>query len=211
MAEPDRATRRLEWAVTAILALAAVATAWSSYQATRWNGEQAKAASRTTGIRIEAARAQGEAEAQTEVDVATFIQWVDAHANEHEDLEDFYEERFRDEFTPAFEAWLATDPFANPDAPPTPFAMDEYQLEARDEAEQLDREGVVSSEVVQRDIRRAGAYVLAVVMFSVALFFGGISTKLGGHRARVTMVALSGAVFLGTLIWVATMPVAFSF
>src|SRR4029450_2064357 len=127
------------------------------------NGEQAKAASRTTGIRIEAARAQGEAEAQTEVDVATFIQWVDAHANEHEELEGFYEERFRDEFTPAFEAWVGTDPSANPDAPATPFAMDEYQLEARNEAERLDREGVVSSEVVQGDLRGAAACVLEVV------------------------------------------------
>ena len=34
-------------------ALAAVATAWSSYQATRWNGKQAKAAGRTNAIRIQ--------------------------------------------------------------------------------------------------------------------------------------------------------------
>jgi hypothetical protein len=34
-----------ELAATILLAAAAVATAWSSYQATRWNGEQAKTAS----------------------------------------------------------------------------------------------------------------------------------------------------------------------
>ena len=36
-----------DWAeigATLLLAVAAVATAWSSYQANRWNGEQAKAA-----------------------------------------------------------------------------------------------------------------------------------------------------------------------
>ena len=58
-------TDRVELLSTILLALAAVATAWSSYQASRWNGEQAKAASRTNAIRIEAARAQGLAEAQT--------------------------------------------------------------------------------------------------------------------------------------------------
>ena len=53
--------------------VAAPGTSWSSYQATRWNGEQAKAASRTNAIRIDAARAQGLGQAQTQVDVATFI------------------------------------------------------------------------------------------------------------------------------------------
>ena len=70
----------VEIVATVLLSLAAVATAWSGYQATRWNGEQAKAASRTNAIRVEAARAQGLSESQTQVDVATFIQWVDAYA-----------------------------------------------------------------------------------------------------------------------------------
>jgi len=48
-----------ELVATVLLSLAAVATAWSGYQATRWNGEQAKASSRTNAIRVEAARAQG--------------------------------------------------------------------------------------------------------------------------------------------------------
>ena len=67
----------VEIAATVLLAFAAVATAWSSYQATRWNGEQAKTAGSVNKIRIEAARAAGLANAQQQVDVATFMQWVD--------------------------------------------------------------------------------------------------------------------------------------
>ena len=51
----------------------AVATAWSSYQATRWNGEQAKTSGSVNKTRIEAARASDLANAQQQVDVATFI------------------------------------------------------------------------------------------------------------------------------------------
>ena len=80
-------TDRAEIVATVLLAVAAVATAWSGYQATRWN-EQAKASARTNAIRIEAARAQGLAEAQTEVDIATFIQWVDAYALGRTELTD---------------------------------------------------------------------------------------------------------------------------
>ena len=72
----------IELFATLLLAVAAVATAWSSYQANRWNGEQVKAGSRTNALRIDAARAQGLAEAETQVDVATFIQWVNAYATD---------------------------------------------------------------------------------------------------------------------------------
>ncbi len=212
MAEPTRTAgaKHLELLATVLLAVAAVATAWSSYQATRWNGEQAKAASQTNAIRIDAARAQGEAQAETEVDVALFIQWVDADAQDEDDLADFYASRFRDEFQPAFDAWLATAPFADPEAPPSPFAMEEYQLEARTQAEELDRQAEASAALVRRNIQRAGNYVLAVVLFAVALFFAGISTKLVGERLRLVLLLVGWIVFLSTAAWIATFPISFA-
>ena len=199
---------RVEIAATVLLALAAVATAWSSYQATRWNGEQAKAASRTNAIRIDAARAQGLGEAQQEVDVATFTEWVDAYARKETELVDFYSKRFRPEFNPAVDAWIATRPLRNEDAPLTPFAMPQYRLAAKADARRLDAEAEVSAAAVQRDIQRGSNYVLGVVLFAVALFFAGMSTKLGTPRLRMITVALGCAIFLGTVIWIATFPVS---
>ena len=72
---------RLEVIATVLLALATVGTAWSGYQASRWNGEQAKAAARGTALRIESAKAAGLADTQTQVDVGTFTAWVDAFAS----------------------------------------------------------------------------------------------------------------------------------
>ncbi len=93
-----------------LLALAAVATAWSSYQASRWTGEQAKAFSAANAARVESTRASNLANAQTEIDIAIFTQWVDARLQKDEKLEDFYQQRFRDEFEPAFHAWLDANP-----------------------------------------------------------------------------------------------------
>ena len=70
--------------------VATVATAWSGYQSTRWNGEQAKAAGRANALRIESAKAAGLANTQTEVDVATFTQWVNAYSLGQFALADFY-------------------------------------------------------------------------------------------------------------------------
>ena len=193
---------------TVLLALAAVATAWSGYQATRWNGEQAKASSRTNAIRVEAARYQGLAESQTQVDVATFIQWVDAYALDRQELVDFYFKRFRKEFRPAVTAWLATRPLKNPKAPLTPFAMPQYKLAAAAEARRLDAEAEISSATVRRNIQRGSNYVLGVVLFSVSLFFAGMSTKLADRRLRTITLTLGCLVFLGTLIWIASSPVS---
>jgi len=199
---------RVEVASTVLLACAAVATAWSSYQATRWNGEQTRASSRTNAIRIEAARAQGLAQFQTQVDVATFTEWVDAYAREETELADFYFKRFRTEFKPAVEAWLATRPLRNPNAPLTPFAMPQYRLAATAEAERLDTEAEVSSATVRRNIQRASNYVLGVVLFAVSLFFAGMSTKLQTPGLRTSLLVIGCVVFLGTLVWVATFPLS---
>ena len=203
-------TDRVEVAATVLLSLAAVATAWSGYQATRWNGEQTKASSRTNAIRIEAARAQGLSQAQTQVDVATFTQWVDAFAHKETELADLYFKRFRPEFKPAVTAWLATRPLKNADAPLTPFAMPQYKLAAAEEAKRLDAEAEVSAAQVRRNIQRASNYVLGVVLFSVALFFAGMSTKLSEPRLRLLTVGVGSAVFLGTLAWIATSPISLS-
>jgi hypothetical protein len=201
---------RTELVATVLLAVAAVATAWSGYQATRWNGEQAKASSRTNAIRIDAARAQGLAEAQKEVDVATFIQWVDAYAHRETQLTTFYERRLREELKPAFAAWLATEPLTNANAPLTPFVMPQYVLSAEEEAERLDTEAEVSAALVRRNIQRSSNYVLGVVLFSVALFFAGTSTKLTNPRLRAVAVGVGCIVFLGTLVWIASSPISLS-
>ena len=182
-----------ELAATVLLACAAVATAWSSYQATRWNGEQAKTASRVNKTRIEAARAAGRANAETQVDIATFIQWVDAYAKDETELESFYRTRFREEFKPAFDAWIATRPLESSGAAPTPFALPQYKLASAAEAERLDAEAEVLAATVRRDIQRASNYVLAVVLFAVALFFAGMSTKLSGPASARRCWRLGGS------------------
>ena len=201
---------RLEVAATVLLAAATVATAWSGYQASRWNGEQAKAASRTNALRIDAARAQGLAEAQTEVDVATFTQWANAYVREETELANFYFRRFRKEFKPAVNAWIATRPLTNPEAPLTPFALPQYKLAANAEVERLDAETELSSASVRRNIQRSTNYVLCVVLFAAALFFAGISTRFESDRLRAVCLGMGMFVFLGTLIWMATSPVSLS-
>lgn len=204
----DGGRDRLELVATVLLSCATLATAWSGYQSTRWNGEQVKAGGRANALRIESAKAADLANAQSGIDVATFTQWVNAYAQDQTRLADFYFKRFREEFRPAVTSWVATRPLKSPNAPLTPFAMSQYKLEARADADRLAAQAEVFAAQVRRNIQRASNYVLGVVLFAVALFFAGMSTKLGAHRLRVITLALGCVLFLGTAIWIATFPVS---
>lgn len=210
MTEPRTGTRRTETFAAVLLALAAVATAWSSYQASRWTGEQAETFSAANASRVESTRASDLANSQTQVDIATFVQWVDAHLGGDRELATFYERRFRDEFRPAFRAWLASDPFEDPDAPPSPFTMDAYLVDARVQAARLERTANDLAEQAREDVQRATNYVLGVVLFAIVLFCAGIGSKVGDDRLQRIVVGVGAAVFLLAVAWIATFPISLS-
>ena len=205
-----RFDRRVELAATVLLAVAAVATAWASYQSARWRGEQAKASGASIAARVESTREASVANRNAQVDVALFTQWVDAFVREETELADFYMRRFRDEFRPAFQAWTATRPRTNPSAPLSPFAMPEYKLTATEQAEDLEAKAAAFSVRVGQFIQRADNYSLAVVLFAASLFFAGISTRLRSTTSRAVVLGLGSALFLGTVVWIATFPVSLS-
>jgi hypothetical protein len=142
--------------------------------------------------------------------VAPKRDWVNADTSKDTALANFYRNRFRQEFRPAFRAWMATRPDENPDAPPTPFAMPEYRLASTANAERLDQAAEESSASVATNIQRATNYVLGVVLFAVALFFAGMSTKLQTPVLRRTLLVFGSLLFSGTVAWIATFPVSVS-
>jgi hypothetical protein len=202
-----RLDHRLELLATALLALAAVATAWATYQSARWHGKQAEAQSASIAARVESDKEANVANRQAQIDVALFTQWVNAYGSRNRKLAVFYEDRFTARFEPAFRAWIATKPLVTPGAPSSPFDMSEYKLAALQESERLERVAAAASDAVRLDIQRADNYTLAVVLFAVTLFFAGISTKLRERSSRIVILALGYTIFLGTAVWIATFPV----
>jgi hypothetical protein len=204
--EATSSDRRLELFATVLLAVATLATAWSAYQSREWTGEQSQGYSRANATRADVNRTAALANRQVQIDVATFTQWVDAHAQGRAPLAAFYAARFRNEFKPAFRAWLATKPFTNRAAPKTPFAMPQYRLQAAARADRLEAVADAASQGAKDANQHADNYMLAVVLFASSLFFAGISTKLESRTARVALLALGWVLFLGAAIWIATSP-----
>lgn len=204
--------RRFEIWEAVILAVATVLTAWSAFQSTKWSGEQANTYSQASSQRTSASIAATEASQFAVIDVQVFLQWLAAiNAEElanpgtgidEEDTDGSYEpddgtlsgflfDRFRDEFTPALNTWLAQDPLNNPDAAPTPFALDDYRLAAAVRSESLVEEADESAATARAANQTSDNYVLLTVLFASVLFFGGMSAKMATLRARVLLVSLA--------------------
>jgi hypothetical protein len=88
-----------------------------------------------------------------------------------------------------------------------PFDMPQYRLEAVAEADRLESVAARDSQQAKDANEHADNYMLAVVLFSSSLFFAGLSIKLRSVRARAIILGLGCSVFLGTVIWVSTLPV----
>ena len=109
-----------------ILALVAVATAWSGYQAAKWAGKRAENYAQASRLRVTAEGLVTLAGQERIYDSDTFNSWLTAKLDGKEEAAEFFERRFRDQYRPAFAAWMSTDPFNNAQAPPGPIFMPDY-------------------------------------------------------------------------------------
>jgi hypothetical protein len=199
-------SRHVDLLSTVLLALAAVATAWATYQGAHWRSEQGLAGNRSTAARVQANRAAGVANREIQNDALVFTQWVDAYSTGDTKLAAFYFRRFRPEFRPAVSAWTATKPLTNPKAPLTPFEIPECRSAALATADRLEAKGGIESAVAQGHVDRADRYTLCVVLFATSLFFAGISTRLGTERSRGAVLTMGWVMFTGALVWMLTFP-----
>jgi hypothetical protein len=72
----------------------------------------------------------------------------------------------------------------------------------------LDARSEALTAEVRRNIQRSTNYVLGVVLFAVALFFAGMSTRLMKSGPRRALLLVGWVVFLGAAAWIAASPVS---
>jgi hypothetical protein len=203
----ERWEQVIETVSALILSLAALITSWSGYQANLWNGEVTAHFNQASALRVEAARAASIAGRQSQVDVQLFSNWLDAYAAGNARLADFYRERFRDEFQPAFAAWIATDPLTNTAALPSPFDHPEYQLAASARAQQLEADVAVAIEQAAQASAIGDQYVFNTVILALALFFAGIANRFGWFAVNATLLCISLLLLLIGLFGIARYPI----
>jgi hypothetical protein len=166
-----------------VLALVAVATAWSGYQAARWDGHRTQLYAESDTLKVGVEELDTLAGQDRMYDITTFNSWIAAKAGGNQKLAAIFESRFRDEYRDAFTVWLNTDPFNNPKAPLGPIFMPEYRSAKLEEAKRMNadaaaifKRGTQAGDVGDR-------YVRITVLLATVLLITAI-----GQRFRVTSV-----------------------
>jgi hypothetical protein len=192
----QRRQRILDSWTAVILAVAAVATAWASFQASRWSEHQSDAQAASAILRADAGRAQTAATQQTVIDSQRWLAWVSAVDAGQKAKADFLDNRFSEPLRRAQAEWLSgvrLDAQGVPTSVPpgTPLDLPSYvvpeQVTAdRDatRAEQLLGEANVASE-------RSTQFVLLAVLLALVLFFASIATKFTGPKVQVLLTTVS--------------------
>jgi hypothetical protein len=173
-----------------LLSVATVATAWCSFQAATWGGISQRRMNLSAAASRRAATTELQAYQLQLVDVLLFSQFINARSSSNEPLSRYYSERFRGEAKSAFEAWMATRPFENADAPPHPFVTNLYKPRLLEEARSAEVESQGLWEQAGEAGRTSRSYVLVTVLLASALFCGGTAPKFETLRLRRTVVAL---------------------
>lgn len=187
-----------------LLAIVAVATAWSGYQAAKWDGRQAELYGEASTIRINADQLLTLGGQQRLLDVSTFNTWIEARTEGRRELAALYERRFSPEFKVAFDAWLAADPFSNQDVPPGPSFMPEYHNAQLERGSELNER---ATHVFERGTAARGLaddYIRTTVVLATVLFLLALSQRFGMLQVRVGVLVVAGGLMLYGLIAIIT-------
>jgi hypothetical protein len=203
----DNTAKWLEIAAAIILSLASLLTAWSTYQAAQWSRTQSVKSNGAVTKMVESTQLSTLAGQDTLVDVVTFTNWLEAVSTDNQALADFYHQRFREEFQPAFTAWLALEPLKNPDAPPSPFAMPAYSPANRQEAAARQAEAGELQVEGRAAAVNAELYVRNTLFLASALFFVGMSRLFSFIRVRLVLEMLAAILLLVGFVNALTLPV----
>jgi len=198
----------IELLATVIMSIATIATAWSGYQAARWGGEMSVFFNQAGANRTESVRSSITGGQLVMLDITVFTKWLDAAYREDAPLEKFYAERFRDEFKPAFDAWIASDPLENSDAPSSPFSMVEYQVAMIDESIALEEKAAALFQDGLAANQQSDDYIANSVLIASCLFFAGVSTRFKTTIAQLIMIVFGTAMLIYGLYNVFIYPVA---
>jgi hypothetical protein len=184
----DRVDRIVDVASVILISIAAVLTALCSYQSARWDGRQARLYNIANADRTDAAEALDRSNVLTAIDVGIFLRYIDAIDQGDPRMAAFLDRRFPPELRRAMQAWLASRPLKNPDAPSSPFVMRQYAPQTRVEARNSNAEARHSFDAAIVANGHADDFILLTVIFAGVSFLAGISTKMTYPRHAIMIV-----------------------
>jgi hypothetical protein len=183
-----------------LLSVVALVAAWSGYAAAKWNTESRVDLAEASTKRSEANRANLQAMSLRNFDSTTFDAWFAAFTVGNKQAMAIAERRFRPEFRVAFDAWRATHPENNPNAPKGPTYMPQYRQPGLAEGRSLDRQATEAFSKGDDAGSTSDEYVRVTVFLASVLFLIGISTQFSISGVRYALVGVGGILLIVSVV-----------
>src|SRR3954454_21880297 len=205
-AEPDHHDRWLSILEAVLLSLVAVLAAYSGYAAAKWGTHASITLASASATRSKANRADFEGIVTRNLDSASFNAWFTAFTADNANAERLAEKRMRPGYRPAFDAWQATDPEHNPNAPAGPSYMPQYVVPQDVVAKRLDAQADAAFVKGAKAGETADKYIRATVFLATVLFLVGISGHFRIRQARIGLIAAGGLLLVFAVIQLLGLP-----
>jgi hypothetical protein len=139
-------------------------------------------------------------------DASMFNAWLQARAANNPQLQAVFARRFSPEYRSAFEAWLRTDPFTNPNAPPGPAYMPQYRNPQLEQGKRLNDQAAATFEEGTAARETADRYVRVTVLFALVLFLIAVGQRFRFRPVRMGVNAVAVGLLAYGLYTAITLP-----
>ena len=198
--------RLLSISEAVLLSVVALFAAWSGYSAAKWSTESRVGLAEASTLRTKASRADLQAMELRNFDASTFNAWFAAYTAKNQEAMALAERRFRPAFRVAFDAWRASKPETNPNAPRGPTYVAQYKQPGLARARRLDDEADHAFAKGAFAGETADKYVRTTVFLASVLFLVGISTHFPLRGVRYALIILGVAVLIVSLVQLTQIP-----
>jgi hypothetical protein len=202
----DRRDRLVAIAEAVLLSIVALLAAWSGYAAAKWSTESRVGLAEASTLRTKASRADLKAIEVRNFDSSTFEAWFAAYTADNRQAMAIAERRFRPRFRVAFDAWRATKPETNRNAPRGPTYMPEYRQPGLRVAGALDRQADEAFAAGEDAGSKSDKYIRTTVFLASVLFLVGISTRFPLRAGRYALVGLGTVLLVVSLVLLLQLP-----
>ena len=189
-----------------LLATVALFAGWSGFASSKWSTESRLDLAQSSTARAQASRSDLVAMENRNFDGSTFNAWFSAYIAGDKRAMAIAARRFRPEFQVAFDAWQATNPDTNPNAPRGPTYMPEYKQPEVVRATALDAKADAKYIDGQEAATNADDYVRITVYLATVLFLVGISGHFRLKGARYGLVIVGIVVLVLAIGALTTLP-----
>jgi len=192
----SRQDKRLSIAEAVLLSVVTIIAAWAGYSAAKWSTESSLNLAKASATRVKANRVFQEGLTLRVADLVLFNSWYSARMAGDKNAMRVAEKLFLPNYRVAFDAWLATKPFTNPNAPKGPQAMPQFRVPGVAASRALDDQADAYYARGQLAAETGDHYIRVTVILASVLFLVGISGHFPIRRGRYALIAVGMVLLL---------------